>query len=62
MTEIILIIYFSICGISLAYTFLNIEDFDEEIISNFWDWIIYSLFWIVQPIKSIIKFVKNIIK
>lgn len=62
MIETYLIIYFSIVGVSLFASGLWLEDYRIKGIDNFWDWIIYSLFWIVQPIKSIIKFAKNIIK
>lgn len=62
MIETYLIIYFSIVGISLLASALWLEDYSIKGIDNFWDWIIYSLFWIVQPIKSIIKYIKNIIK
>ncbi len=35
----------------------------EEIdgIDNFWDWIIYNVFWIVHPIKAIFKFFGKIL-
>jgi len=62
MIETYLIIYFSIVGISLFASALWLAESSIKGIDDFWDWIIYSLFWIVQPIKSIIKFVKNIIK
>jgi len=62
MMETYLIIYFSIAGISFFASALWPEDYSVKGIDNYWDWIIYSLFWIVQPIKATIKFVKNIIK
>jgi len=62
MIETYLIIYFSIVGISLFASGLWLVESSIKGIDDFWDWIIYSLFWIVQPIKSIIKFIKNSIK
>ena len=62
MIETYLIIYFSIVGISLLASALWLADYSIKGIDNFWDWVIYSLFWIAQPIKSIIKYIKNIIK
>jgi hypothetical protein len=61
MIETILIIYFSIAGISLFGTFFwLIGGEDIEGMDNYWDWIVYNLFWIIQPIKSIIKLFKNL--
>lgn len=62
MIDTILTIYFLIAGISLFGTFfwLLMEDIDG--IDNYWDWFVYSLFWIIQPIKSMVKLIKNIIK
>lgn len=63
MIETILIIYFSIAGISLFCTFLwLINGEDIEGVDNYWDWFVYNLFWIIQPIKSMVKLIKNIIK
>jgi hypothetical protein len=59
MIETILIIYFSIAGICLFSTAFFIVHFEIEEIDGFWDWIVYNIFWIVQPIKSIIKLFKN---
>lgn len=61
MIETILIIYFSIAGISLFATALWMaEDNSIKGIDCFWDWIIYNLFWIILPIKAIVKLIKNI--
>ena len=55
--EIILTVYFSISGINLFATACWLmDDGDIEGVDGFWDWVIYSLLWIVQPIKAIIKF------
>ena len=63
MIETILIIYFSIAGISLLGTFFwLVGGEDIEGMDNYWDWFVYSLFWIIQPIKSMVKLIKNIIK
>ena len=62
MIETYLIIYFSISGISLFGTFFWLLDENIKGIDNYWDWIIYSLFWIIHPIKSIVKIIKNVIK
>jgi len=61
MIETYLIIYFSIAGISLFASALWMSERSIKEIDNFWDWVIYSLFWVVQPIKSIIKYIKNVI-
>jgi len=60
MIETCLIIYFSIAGVSLFATALWMADNSIKGIDSFWDWIIYNLFWIILPIKSIIKLIKNI--
>lgn len=53
-------IYFSIAGISAFVTTLWLFDNGIEEIDTFWDWVVYNVFWIVQPIKAVIKFTKNL--
>lgn len=59
--EIIIYIYLIISGIHAFVTFLYLLDKEIKGVDNFWDWVIYNIFWIVQPIKAIIKFFKNIL-
>lgn len=50
--EVILIVYFSIAGISAACTGLyTLTGGDLEDYESFWDWFIYNLLWIKQPLK-----------
>lgn len=54
--EIILQTYLIISAILAFATALFMIENKIEGIDSFWDWIIYNLFWIFQPIKAIIKF------
>jgi hypothetical protein len=60
MIEIAIYIYLGIAGISLIATVIWMMDYGIEGIDGFWDWIIYNLFWIILPVKSIIKLFKNL--
>lgn len=40
---------------ALLTGFLMLIMIDFEEIDNVWDWMIYSIFWIKQPIKALIK-------
>jgi hypothetical protein len=47
--------------ISAFATFLSaLLDGDEikGMGDGFWDWVVYNLFWFVQPIKALIRFFK----
>lgn len=60
--ETILIVYCSIAGICafvLAVSALTGEGMPDGI-DNLWDFVVYNVLWIVQPIKAIFKFFKNI--
>lgn len=59
--ELLLLFYSIIAGISALVTAVYTWDYEIKGIDNFWDWTIYNIFWIVQPIKAIIKFFRNII-
>lgn len=61
--ETILTAYFIIAGISAFSTavwLLTAEGIEG--IDNFWDWVIYNLFWIFQPTKALCKFIRNLFK
>ena len=53
-------IYFIIAFFSAVIT--AVYSFEDSIdgVDSFWDWVVYNVFWIVQPIKSVIKFTKNL--
>jgi hypothetical protein len=60
--ELIINIYLIIVLLSLiisGFCLLGLVEFDFEI-NNVWDYLIYSLFWFVHPLKSIIKLIKYI--
>lgn len=59
--ELILLFYPIIAVISAICTALFMWDYEIKGIDNFWDWIRYNIFWIIKPIKAIIKFFRNII-
>jgi hypothetical protein len=61
MIQTILYIYLSVAGIHLFATGLCLLEEGIEGIDNFWDWVIYNVFWIIHPIRALIKFIKNII-
>lgn len=54
----ICLIIAGVVGLVIGCMFLS-GDYDFDEIDNFWDWLIYSLLWIVQPVKALIKFVGN---
>ena len=59
--DLILLIYFVIALIHGAIKGLCFLMGDEDYgWGNFWDWFIYNLFWIILPIKSIIKYFTNL--
>lgn len=60
MIETFLIIYFWIAGINLLATALWMSNNSIKGINGFWDWVVYNLFWIIQPIKSVIKLFKRL--
>lgn len=47
-------------GAQSFFTAMWLEGHKIKGIDGFWDWVVYNLFWIVLPIKSTIKFFKNI--
>jgi hypothetical protein len=54
--NLILTIYFTIAVITaiisaFAVLYGNLEDEIDDL----WDWLVYSLFWIKQPLKALIK-------
>lgn len=53
-------IYFGIAAISAFATGLYLIENSIDEIATFWDWVVYNVFWIVQPIKAVIKFTKNL--
>lgn len=62
MTDI-LILYTIIAVINLFYLSVAlIEGNEPEEVDDFWDAVIYSVFWIVQPMKALVKFIKNLFK
>jgi len=59
--ETILYIYFAIAAFSAFVTVLMImQNMCIEEIDSFWDWVMYNLLWIIQPLKSFIKIIKTI--
>ena len=60
MIEIAIYIYLGMSAFTLLGTFFWLLTEYIDGIDNYWDWLIYGIFWIIQPIKSIIKLFKNI--
>lgn len=60
--ENMITIYLVIASGSAGVTALCLLETDIDGIDNFWDWVIYNLLWIVQPIKALIKFITRIWK
>lgn len=64
--ETIVITYLGIVGFGMFSTLVMLMSSDilEEEFEGFgfWDWFIYNLLWIVQPIKAIVRFVKRLFK
>lgn len=61
MLNTILYIYFAIAALSAFITGLMImQNMCIEEIDSLWDWIMYNLLWIIQPLKSFIKIIKTI--
>ena len=57
--ETLLWIYLAISVVSAMATGLWSIEQDIEGVDGFWDWVIYNIFWIIQPIKAIVKLIKN---
>lgn len=61
MIETAIYIYLGVSAITLFATACWLgSDEDIDGVDNYWDWIIYSLFWIIQPIKAIVKLFRNL--
>lgn len=61
MIDTIIYIYFAIAALSAFVTVLMImQDMCIEEIDFFWDWVMYNLLWIIQPLKSFVKIIKTI--
>jgi len=54
-------IYLIIAVLTAFATILWLDSEEVGNIDGFWDWVIYSLFWIVLPIKAIVRYLKNLI-
>ena len=61
MTEAVIWVYLGMVGLSLFVTLIGLfNDYEIEGVDSFWDWIIYNVFWIILPIKAIIKLFRNL--
>jgi K+-transporting ATPase A subunit len=61
MVETILTIYFFITLITLMVIGLAaLQGIEPDEVENIWDWLIYGIFWIIFPIKAIIKMFKKL--
>lgn len=38
----------------------ELEKYEDKKFDSFWDWVMYNLLWIIQPLKSFIKIIKTI--
>ncbi len=65
MVQTIIYVYLSVAAIgvfiNLVFIMFELDPVLHEWCNGFWDFIVYCLLWGVYPIKSIIKFFKNII-
>lgn len=54
----ILAIYFAIASVHLICTLCYmVLGGTINKINGFWDWLVYSVFWIVQPINAIYRYI-----